>query len=57
MNTRQRYIMQDQVKNRVRSIMAHDIRHPDHRHDASPSPIVAVGTVIVFTFLASLLGA
>ena len=57
MNTRHTYIMQDQVKNRVRSIMANDIRHPDHRHDAPPRPLVALGTVIIFTFLASLLGA
>ena len=56
MITRHRYIMQDQVKNRVRSIMAHDIRHPDHRHETLSRPLVAVGTVIVFTVLASLLG-
>ena len=56
MNTPHRYIMQDQVKNRVRSIMAHDIRHPDHRHETLPRPLVTVGTVLVFTFLASLLG-
>jgi hypothetical protein len=31
MHARRVYIMQDQVHDRVSSIMACDIRHPDHR--------------------------
>jgi hypothetical protein len=47
------YVMRDQIRDRVRTIMAHDIRHPELRRRSPSSPVWLFGGLVVLNVLAA----
>jgi hypothetical protein len=56
MLARPRYVMQDQVRDRVRSIMRHDLRRGPRRADPARARWLALVAAVAYTAAATLTG-